>query len=134
MMPGGNKKLAAAVLVIAVALGIWKRQLWPTGSPSEASVRDTAGVTAAVLSVQPAERGCRLLCRIENRRRDTAEQIVLLAEIVESSGRVIGSNPLISVPGMAPGETRQVAVLVPLSGIASNIEGRVAVSLVRWRK
>ncbi|HEU5125519.1 MAG TPA: hypothetical protein VFW05_15810 [Verrucomicrobiae bacterium] len=48
--------------------GVWGIQLWQKVAPTEESLRDTAGIIATVISVQPVEHGYAVGCRIENKR------------------------------------------------------------------
>jgi hypothetical protein len=127
------KKIIAIVVVVA-ALFVWGSRLWPRFAPGENSLRDTTGIEATVLKVEPTERGCRVQCRLVNHRRQFAEQVVFQVALVETNGKILAVNPLASAAAIAPGETRELPVLVPTPKPTVNPAGAtITISLVRWR-
>ena len=126
------KKLIALLMLIAAA-GVCGYRLWTPSVPSENSLRDTAGIEATALSIQLAERGYRVQCRIVNHLRQFAEQVVLEVALVDANGNTLAANPLAGTSALAPGETRELAVFVPAPTVASNAGAKVKTSLVRWR-
>lgn len=127
-------KNAAALFVAVAALCIWGRQLWPSYASGEAVLRDTAGIVAAVLEIQPVRGGCSVLCRVENHRKQEAAQIVLNVAVVDSTGHTIASNPLISVAALAPGKIREIRAYVPSPNASRNVSAAATVSLVQWKE
>lgn len=95
-------------------------------------MRDTAGIIATVISVQPVEHGYAVGCRIENKRRQSAEQIVLCVTLLDSKDQMIAANPLISTPHLAAGQTLELLIFIPADTNISPPKNRVQVSLVRW--
>jgi hypothetical protein len=120
-------------VVALVALLVWGQQLWHRFVPGERSLRDTAGIEATVLKVDPTGRGYRVQCRIVNHRQQFAEQVVLRVALAEASGKILAVNPLVSASAVAPGETRELSVLVPTPAVTTNAGSKVEVSLVRWK-
>jgi hypothetical protein len=127
------KKIIAIVVVVA-ALFVWGSRLWPRLAHGENALHDTAGIEATVLEIEPTERGCRVQCRLVNHRRQFAEQVVFQVALVETNGKILAVNPLASAAAIAPGETRELPVLVPTPKPTVNPAGAtITISLVRWR-
>lgn len=134
MRLGLNYKTWIAVVVLLVAAGIWTRPLWQHRTPSENSLRQTTGVTVAVLASQATPRGWQVQCRVVNERPRVVEQVVLRLTLTDSTGRVLAANPLAGVSQLAANDTREESFLIPFHGSITNPQIRAEVSLVRWQQ
>lgn len=126
-------KRIAAVLVLVVASAVWGYRLWSPTVPTGQSLRDIAGIEGSTLSIQVAKHGHRVVCQIVNRRQQFDEQVVLRVALVDAAGRTLAVNPLASASTIAPGEARELIVMVPSPAETSKVSAEVMVSLVRWK-
>jgi hypothetical protein len=125
-------KKRVAIVVLLAAAGVWGYRLGTAPGSGESALRDTGGMETTALSVQPAERGHLVLCRIVNQQERFAEQVVLRVALMDATGKTLAVNPLVGASAVAPGETRELAVLVAAPPHAGPVRAQVETSLVRW--
>ncbi len=78
-------------------------------------------------------RGIHTQCRVDNRTSRAASSVVFTVELVSADGRVLASNPLANALVVPPGDSRVIAVPIPLIGDPPvSARTRAQVSLVRW--
>lgn len=123
-----------ATVVLLVAIGIWAWRFLPGTAPSESDLRQTAGVTADVVSYRATPQGVEVTCRVSNTTRRAAAQVVLRVALLDANGETLAANPLASMADLAPGQSRETPVLVTFHGPQAAVQAHVEVSLVRWRQ
>jgi hypothetical protein len=126
------KKWAATIVLLA-ALGVWLVQVLPWRAPSEADLRETAGVHAEVLATHRTAHGVAVSCRVSNTTTRTALHVVLRVALKNGFGQTLATNPLASVSDLAPGQMRESVFMVPVRELPPDATAVADVSLVRWK-
>lgn len=128
-------KTALAAVVVIAAVCIWSHSFRRLHTVELQSLRDVGGVTNMVIGLQKVPHGYQIQCRLANQRRKLAQQVVLRASVTDNdSGQVLAANPLASAANLAPGESREFNIFVPLETSPTNVRAQAVVSLVRWQE
>jgi hypothetical protein len=117
-----------------LAVGIWAWRFLPGTAPTESDLRQTAGVSAEVVSSRATPQGVEVTCRVSNTTGRVAAQVVLRVALLDANGQTLAANPLAGVADLAAGQPRETLVLVPFHGPHAGVKAGVEVSLVRWRE
>lgn len=122
----------AATVVLLMAVGIWAWRFLPETAPTESDLRQTAGVSAEIVSSRATPQGVEVTCRVSNTTGRVAAQVVLRVALLDANGATLAANPLAGVANLAPGQSQETPVLVPFHGPHTGVKAGVEVSLVRW--
>lgn len=122
-----------AIMVLLAAAGIWAWRLLPGGAPTESALRQTAGVSAEVVSARAVPQGVEVTCRVSNTTARAASQVVLRVALIGADGQTRAANPLAGVTELAGRQALEARFVVPFTGTRAEVRPRVEVSLVRWR-
>ncbi len=126
-------KKITATLVLLLAAGVWFWRMAPGRSPTEADLRETTGIHAAVQASRMTPQGVTVSCQVRNDTPRTAAQVVLNVVLRDTRGQTVTANPLASVPGLAAGQMREVDFFLPVREPPAGSQAQVSVSLVRWK-
>jgi len=126
-------KALLAVLVVLAAVCVWTQSLRRSGTPDLQALRDIGGVTNTVVGVQRVAHGYQVQCRLINARKQPAQQVVMRASLVGVDGQTLAANPLAGAANVAPGESREFSIFIPLEASLTNLRAQTAISLVRWQ-
>jgi hypothetical protein len=131
MREGWVKAVWAAIFAL-VAMIVWSRQLVSGGSFDAEKLKATEQIDAAVVSLH-AQGGCiHVLCRVVNRGRRHAQNIVLTIRVLDGRGDVIAVNPLVSVSDLSPNAGRDLRVRLPVGAAISDCKAEIESTLVHW--
>ncbi len=125
-MSAGARCLGIALVAMALA-GCFKQRI------TEDDLRDVAGIAIQTTDMEVAPDRLTVHCRLENQTERPAVSIVFTVEALAEDGAVVAVNPLGNVLDLLPGDSREVAVPVPMPpGATTPHETRAKVNLVRW--
>lgn len=124
----------AAVLVLVVAAVVWGWRFWPAGTPTEAALRQTTGLSAEVMTMRNVPQGVEVTCRVSNATARATAQVVLNVTLNDGRGARLAANPLVGVAEVPAQAARETVVLVPLRQPPTDARAQVEVTLVRWSK
>ena len=102
----------------------------------ETQMRDTTGIQATVADGQWHRGRYTALLTVTNGAAVPASSVVLTVELMDVRGEVVGSNPLVNLLDLQPGETRAQRIMVPVFAADASMEGvvpRAQVTLARWQ-
>lgn len=123
----------AAIVLLVTAGAIWAYWLWPFDTFDTRELQRVEGIVVQVVSVRATGPVLRVRCRVANRGKQTAQQVVLTARVVDPHGKVLAVNPLASVSRLQPGTNRETEIPIPGGGHFTQYRTEVEPTLVNWQ-
>jgi len=128
-----TRKTAIAVLLGLSATGVWAWRIGIADSFDPGEFKKTEAIDAVVTATTKAGNGYVLTVHVANQSRQTAEQVVLTARLIDNDRpNAVAVNPLVGIRQLAPNEQRAIDIAFPSVTQVADMEGRVEVTLVRW--
>ncbi|GMU23496.1 MAG: hypothetical protein AMXMBFR13_35740 [Phycisphaerae bacterium] len=117
--------------MLLIAGVIWLNR--PRGFDEQA-LRDVSGLEVREVSWRPVPNGYRVAAVLTNRDQRWASSVVLIARVLDESGMLLGTNPLINVLNIPPQGSRGFETVVPAKSARGQIKVTIEPAVVSWKE